>query len=120
MICISLTVWREARDTLDLELIPSEGDTGGCRYIIQDRAKGENRRRLSDEESNRLRALLDFITVTVMFQSIPRMTGTSYMLRVNDVSLSAQYNWGQETPKGWEGLQELAELIIEIAGSSSA
>jgi len=42
--------------------------------------------------------------------------GITYMLKLEDVYQSATYVWCKKLPRGWEGLQELVELMIKYSG----
>lgn len=127
---LSLTVWGTKRKSLRVLLTGSSNVQGIPKYRCEISSQSNENKDGQDNEAKsfdlgleitlKIQELLGDINITAAPQSVERTSeGINHLLKIEDGFHSATYVWGNQLPKGWEQLQELADLLAGVEESNA-
>ena len=130
MLRLSLIVWGTKRKSLRVLLTGSSNVQGIPKYRCEISSQDNENKDAQDKEVKRfdlgleitlkIQDLLAEINITAAPQSVERSSkGINHILKIEDGFHSATYVWGNQLPKGWEQLQELADLLAGVEQSAT-
>lgn len=86
------------------------------RHFLKENEVAESwKRELSEAEASKLFGCLSNLQVPVKPAYILGLDGTSYVLVIENGMNKVKYKWWSKVPEGWEGLDEIAYIMMELA-----
>lgn len=73
------------------------------------------KQKVSTDDVSHLLAKLSGLRIPPVPDGIMGLDGTTYTLRIVQMFNAASYTWWEASPKGWEGLEEVAQRMIGLS-----